>query len=639
MNINEEIIRYILNQTNYVKADEISQALNISKRSVIYRIDQIKKENPDLIISSRYGFKINTTVFYPNNNKRIPVNYDERKVYIVKKILINNQKLTLYELAEKLALSENSLLNEITKFRNELKTYNLSISTHNYVEINGTDYDKRKLIMLYLNEESKNSFYSLEKLQSIFSIADLDDIKRIVINTLNKYDYFVDNYSLIDYVLHLAVIIEMKNYTPDYHQNKAEEEMKNKIISLGGDLQLYDIVKEIYDKLLFKYNCQYDINNIYDISLLFLTRIISKKIKNNSINISENILDEEVRTILNDIIKSIHDDYGIDLVDDTFIIRFGMHIDKLLYRAKNNIKIHSLQFENIKNNYPLIYAISINVINRIQNITGLNIDESEISYIVLHIGSTLDKINTDRNKVNCLLVCTDYNDMGQEIVNKINSLYFDKINVFDFVTNIDQINKANNYDLVLSTIPLPEKYGKMQITIDYFLNSNSIAQINSSIDSILKSRLLTKFKSKLHYFFHSDVFFIDDSLKNRDNVIEFLCDNLLKNDYIYNEYKDEIYKHEEISSSSYGKVAIPHPLSNNSKSSVIAVLISNQPIKWGINYVNIVFMLSINNNDKLFFRDIFNIITDFISNTFNFNQLLKVTNLEEFIDLISNSAE
>ncbi|MDO4377953.1 MAG: PTS sugar transporter subunit IIA [Erysipelotrichia bacterium] len=640
MKYEDEIIQYLFQQTDYVKSDDIAFALNISKRSLLYRLKQIKQEHPDLILSSREGLKLNHAAYnFTNTYKKIPTNYYERKVYIVKKILINNQKLTLFELAEKLAISENSLQNDLSKFRNELKTFNLSITTHDYVQICGTDYDKRKLIMLYINEESKISFYSLEKLQSIFTLANLQNIKKVVIDILNKHDYFIDNYSLTNYVLHLALVIEMMNNQPVSTTQIKESEIIDKIISFGGGAHVYNIVKEIYDNLLFKYNYTYNIENIYDISVLFMSRIISRKIKNNLNAIPENILSTDVNTILNDIIHSIHDDYGIDLVDNDFLLRFGMHINGLLYRAKNNIKINSLQFESIKNNYPLIYAISINIINRIQNLIKLSICEAEISYIALHIGSALDKQQSNQNKVNCLLICTDYNDIGLKLIEKINTIYAEKINIADVITDLDSIDKSNNYDLVLSTRPLPQKYGKKQLQIDYFLNSSSINNINTSIDLILKNRLLNQFKSKLQYFFHSDVFFISDEFDQRDQTIDFLCENLLSNNYVYKEYRDEIYQHEEISSSAYGKIAIPHPLSNNSKTSVIAVLISKNPISWGINNVNIVFMLSINNNDKMFFRDIFNVITDFISNTTNFNQLLQIKSIDDFIDLISNSAD
>ncbi len=640
MKYEDEIIQYLFQQTDYVKSDDMAFALNIGKRSLLYRLKQIKQEHPDLILSSREGFKLNHSAYnFTNNYKKIPTNYYERKVYIVKKILINNQKLTLFELAEKLAVSENSLQNDLSKFRNELKKFNLSITAHDYVQICGTDYDKRKLVMLYINEESKISFYSLEKLQSIFTIADLQSIKKVVTDVLNKHDYFIDNYSLTNYVLHLALVIEMMNNKPVSNVQIKESEIIDKIISLGGSTHVYNIVKEIYDNLLIKYNYTYSIENIYDISVLFISRIISKKIKDNLNAIPENILSTEVNTVLNDIIHSIHDNYGIDLVDNDFLLRFGMHINGLLYRAKNNIKINSLQFESIKNNYPLIYAISINIINRIQNLIKLSICESEISYIALHIGSALDKQQSNQNKVNCLLICTDYNDLGLKLIEKINTIYADKINITDVITNLDAIDKNNNYDLVLSTMPLPQKYGQKQIQIDYFLNNSSINNINTAIDLILKNRLLTQFKSKLQYFFHSDVFFISDRFQSRDQAIDFLCENLLNKDYVYKEYRDDIYQHEKISSSAYGKIAIPHPLSNNSKTSVIAVLISKNPINWGINNVNIIFMLSINNNDKMFFRDIFNVITDFMSNTNNFNQLLQIKSIDEFIDLISNSTD
>jgi lichenan operon transcriptional antiterminator len=79
---------------------------------------------------------------------------------------------------------------------------------------------------------------------------------------------------------------------------------------------------------------------------------------------------------------------------------------------------------------------------------------------------------------------------------------------------------------------------------------------------------------------------------------------MMEKNYVDKNYKNEIYEHEEVAPSSYGNIAIPHPLSNDAISSVIAISINPTPIQWGSNKVNIVFMLSLQEENREHFKDI-----------------------------------
>lgn len=109
---------------------------------------------------------------------------------------------------------------------------------------------------------------------------------------------------------------------------------------------------------------------------------------------------------------------------------------------------------------------------------------------------------------------------------------------------------------------------------------------------------------------------------------------MAENEYVAKNYKNQIYEHEKISSSSYGNVAIPHPLNNEAKSSVIALAISPEPISWGFNKVNLVFMLSLKEEDKELFSDIFEFITKIIKDPQTFGRIMKASTFNDFINIL-----
>ena len=86
------IISFLTNQVDWTGAKTIASYLDISVRSVKYSISSLNSKYPALIFSTSKGYKINKEVakniLSLKDNLNIPVNYEERKSYIIKTILI-----------------------------------------------------------------------------------------------------------------------------------------------------------------------------------------------------------------------------------------------------------------------------------------------------------------------------------------------------------------------------------------------------------------------------------------------------------------------------------------------------------------------------------------------------------------------
>jgi lichenan operon transcriptional antiterminator len=109
---------------------------------------------------------------------------------------------------------------------------------------------------------------------------------------------------------------------------------------------------------------------------------------------------------------------------------------------------------------------------------------------------------------------------------------------------------------------------------------------------------------------------------------------MIEKNYVDKDYKDEIYEHEAIASSAYGNIAIPHPLSNNAQSSVISISINPEPVNWGGKEVNLIFMLSLEEQNNYLFKEIFHFIIQIISNFDSYNQIMQASTYQEFLDIL-----
>ena len=629
------IVSFLTNQIDWTNAKTIASYLDISVRSVKYAITELNARYPALIYSSSKGYKINKevskTLLSEENNFNIPLNYEERKSYIVKTILIENQKPTISELSDILCISPVTLQNELSRMRNEIASYHLNIHTKNdVVSITGISKDKRKIIIDLINDEIKSSSFSIENVNEMFESVDLKVIEKIVVDVLNRYEFFLDTYSLFNYCLHLALAIEIhKNNTHDLISINEQEAINN--LAKG---KINNIVMDVYSELKKIYNLGYNLYDIQQASILMMTRVVTMNVEGIKYEQIESILGKEINDLINKIVEQVYDTYSINLNNENFLIRFAFHLKNLLTRLRYEIKITDLQFSSIKNDYPLMYAVSVFIAKIITQSTGYILPEDEISYICLHVGVLMDEKKAVDGKINTIIVCPNYFSLGKKIFNKLSETCHDDLLISNVVTYLSNDVDLSNIELILSTENLSPNLTIPHYILSTFVNQNDIQNIFSICNDIKSKKIQNLIKKNLQYFFHEDLFFTQENFKKDKDAIEKMCDILYSKGYVDENYKSQIYEHELISPSSYGNIAIPHPLDNKAKSSVIAVSLNPQAISWGSNKVNLVFMLSLKEEDKDYFSDIFEFIDSILKDENKFNKIIHMKTYDEFINYL-----
>lgn len=152
--------------------------------------------------------------------------------------------------------------------------------------------------------------------------------------------------------------------------------------------------------------------------------------------------------------------------------------------------------------------------------------------------------------------------------------------------------------------------------------------------------MLKKKKKKTSYIkniFKKEFFSTDKIYSNPIEAIEDICDILYKHEYTTATYTSEVKEREKLSSTAFGNFAIPHSLHNNCLNTTIYVHIQEKPIKWDEQYVNVVFLLSISNDDRTRFREIFEHITDTINSKDNLAKIKKSKTYDEFVEIFINA--
>ena len=123
-------------------------------------------------------------------------------------------------------------------------------------------------------------------------------------------------------------------------------------------------------------------------------------------------------------------------------------------------------------------------------------------------------------------------------------------------------------------------------------------------------------------------------LKNKEEILEFMSDSLLKKDIIDLEMKNSYFEREKIATTEIGNfVAMPHGAKGNIKENKIVVAILKEPIDWEYGKVRLVIMLALNSEKILDYEQVFSSIYNRLNTTSKVINICENKLYEKFIKL------
>lgn len=129
------------------------------------------------------------------------------------------------------------------------------------------------VILSLINEEIKSSYFSLERIQEIFTSVSLARIKQLILQVMHKYEYFLDDYSLLNYVLHIALTVELRSSNPARKFNASRQELVSHADMLNlASAHVQSIVNDLYVLLKENYDTDFTLYDLYEASVLMMTR-------------------------------------------------------------------------------------------------------------------------------------------------------------------------------------------------------------------------------------------------------------------------------------------------------------------------------------------------------------------------------
>ena len=449
-----ELLKLIENEK---KLSKIAELLNLTERSVRYKIDEINEEigSKKIEIKKREFFsslnKDDMDKLFENIESR---NYiyskKEREELIILYTLMKKDKFLLKEVAEKLGTSKSTIRNDLKNLKKILLDYNIKLLQD----------DKLKYYFAYLEEDYRYfiaiylyKYVSFDKKYDKIFFDDISYFRKVIYKEI-KEEYMSEIESVskrikkaeldfMDETLNILIILMVVS-----HKRKR----KNSNLNIENS----EILEKRQEYLQLK-NFFSDYTNI---NLLFFTDYlfrISRDEKDVFVKF-KNWLDISIAVIK--IVRIFEIESKVDLKNiDVFLDEIFYYIKPLIFRTKRKIKLKNSILKDVKDLYPTIFNFLKKNFYYLEEVINEKVSDEEIAYLVPFFHKALQ----NNNKINKkgILVTTYKENIALFLKEDIETEFLIDIDKILTLKSFEQIEKnLDDYDYILTTFSVENDFVK-----------------------------------------------------------------------------------------------------------------------------------------------------------------------------------
>ena len=449
-----ELLKLIENEK---KLSKIAELLNLTERSVRYKIDEINEEigSKKIEIKKREFFsslnKDDMDKLFENiESTNYIYNQKEREELIILYTLMKKDKFLLKEVAEKLGTSKSTIRNDLKNLKKILLDYNIKLLQDDklkyYFAYSEEDY--RYFIAIYLYK-----YVSFDKKYDKIFFDDISYFRKVIYKEI-KEEYMSEIESVskrikkaeldfMDETLNILIILMVVSH---------KRERKNSNLNIENS----EILEKRQEYLQLK-NFFSDYTNI---NLLFFTDYlfrISRDEKDVFVKF-KNWLDISIAIIK--IVRMFEIESKVDLKNiDVFLDEIFYYIKPLIFRTKRKIKLKNSILKDVKDLYPTIFNFLKKNFYYLEEVINEKVSDEEIAYLVPFFHKALQN-NNKLNKKG-ILVTTYKENIALFLKEDIEIEFLIDIDKILTLKSFEQIEKdLDDYDYILTTFSVENDFVK-----------------------------------------------------------------------------------------------------------------------------------------------------------------------------------
>lgn len=640
----KRIISIVYHSKSPIQMQNIASRLGVSSRTVATDIKdinyQFKSLGMEIVSKPRIGNWMEirddkkenfimelSNIFKASNDEEC-----SRVNYIIKKILMADGYISMQEIADELYVSKATVNINMKNVEEVLSKNKLTFikKTKYGMKVSGEEKNIRALLTKILKDDNDVSILLSNncngEIQMDLILSDFidDNFNKALINYLTR---FVNSLSK-DMKLRLSyerlneLVCQLLVTYYRLKQNHLMQFSTEKILEIIAFSE-FKIVKSLLEDIEKDVSIRVPMEEIAYITLF----CIEDKVNIEEFNKQEKDIylnnDHELTLIINEICNFVKETYNLKLKDDKQLMKgLRLHLASAINRLKFGIDLSNPLIEEIKKNYPYAFQIAVDIGNHINEQFGVEMTENEIGYVTLHIEAFIEKNAMEKHKTfKAFVVCGTGIGVAQLLSVQIKK-QFRNIDVTKLVSGlwicreINSINEKEIPDIIITSIPLP-KLKVPVVQVSPIMTTEDISKIQYQVDCLIKERNKNKNNNypMLRKYLNVKSSLIDISIDNSLDIITLLSKGLEAEGCITKHFAKSAISREELSCTYLSNgVAIPHGYVQEVKEPAITFAKLKEPVNWGGNKVELVFLCALNskigNDVECLFTELFEIVNN-----------------------------
>lgn len=592
-----KILSICLLREDYITYQEISNQLNISTRTIMRELSQLKnslqKMNLEIRSKKGKGILISGTEEAKQNlimdiqgSKIDYMDKEERQELLCLELLRTNEIQKLYYYSNKFQVSEATISHDLDDLEKFFANFEIKmIRRPGYgVGIEADESVIRRAISIIINNTVQHYImdvdfdrYNIQDVINQISVTKnsnmnklLDyDVLKIILEVFKTHheELNLDNMAKSSYMgllIHLMIAINRIKQGEALQDNQS-------IFNLINDRKAYKNAQTMVDYLAKAFDIKIE-NTECAFVAIHLQSAKSAIIKDNETQV------EQYHDLIMAILK-VFNENQINLYSDYELYQsLAAHLEPAMVRLEYDLPIYNPMLEQIKENYQDIFKITKEACKIFEKTYNYKLNDDEIGYLVLHFAAAIErnKLNHDKRPINVGIVCSSGIGISALLMARLKRIVDKNVNFIPL--SISDVNN-HNCELLISTFAI-----KQAIIVSPLLNQNDVANVVKAIKDKRQQKSISinkQYPSVNLIEILDNIKHIIDNLTittvcndtSKENVIKILCRQITEDHTLVDQIKDRESKGSNIYNS-FG-FALLHTTTNLVDQCIIKVLKSN----------------------------------------------------------------
>lgn len=609
-----ELIQYLVQQNHPVTGKDLAVRFSVSDRTVRSDINaindafarfhyQIRADRNGYFISSpdRSWFREQTML----ENDNVPDSSSVRIGRVLFTLLWLEAPASTDEISECIYLSRSSTV----KILQQIKEYladdgNTSLRyVHQGVMIEGRESARRDLIGRFLFDcyvhGEIGSIKALLIEMKLIRKADFLWLYDCLIQCLNEQHMTLSDRGMYLFTMELLLVIQ-RIAAGFYIEEDYEKTLP--------DLPLpYESFEKHFDISLSGAECAY---------------ISSRMAERHQIRQSCGNVDK-VRKTINTFIDELKNTWGIQT--EAFApYRKGLeeHLSSMIDRLHHHVAMDHTMVDEMRMQYPYAFECATAILPILKKNLGISVTEAEISYIAVYLAVIL---NSAEKKLQAIVLCASGVGTGILLRRRLDNYFGSQLDLhgpYPVYQLPMLLKKMPDADLIISTVPVSENAGIPVLQVSPVFSLEEQNHLRRYIQTHTRT-----IQADDCLFLQPDLFYQFDDSVSREQMLKVMAAGLEKKGMVEDaqSFVTSIMEREELYSTVYGRIWIPHPIN--------AIAIQNGAAVAVVHHQDIalVFMLAVPRENTEAFSAFYNKILLLLDKTEWIDRLQEVDSFSSFL--------